>query len=387
MRFFITIVIFVSIFQVCHADKAVVEDFTDCGTWRQRERKGVTPGKWFSADLSLGGAPCKERPDGYAGFINFDLTGRQAEIGFERYKVTAAASVYADAIEFAADARGYDCKVYFILHDANKKSYYTKAIKLKPDGWLDYRLSLDADTVKNFSKMEQPVRLFRVVFALNKATKGSFMIDDIALCGDVSKKSRLTIKPVYNGIVHEPGRNVVLQYLVRNGMNKNIAVSASLNVYDYSDQPVFKKSIPVEVGAESLKYFKFDIGKLPVGSYYTKVKLTGKRINNEFNGWLAVIEPNGKRLNFKPMYFGAQDTTSWNAPYENQLHLTWFKAMGIDLVRYGTTGSRLTRFNNPECLKSTLEQVKPLLDAGILICLSYTESPPGWVQTGPYNHR
>ncbi len=363
------------------ADKAVVEDFTDCGTWRNRERSGHRPGTWFSANQSLCGAPCKDRPDGYAGVVNYDFTGKHAVTGFERYKVLASASVYADAIEFAANRMGQDVKVRFILRDAKRKNIYTPFVTLKGLGWQNYRLML------NDKKMVLPVRLRRVIFAFNDAEKGHVLIDDIALCGDVSRKNRLTVKPVYRTISHAPGKDVKLSYLIRSGMSKNVQATVKLQVFDYNDRKVYESEKPVDVDGCGVKIADFDIGKHPIGAYYTKVNITCKKINNEFQGWFAVFVPNGKRLNHKPMYFGVQDTTSWNGPAENDLHLTWLKALGIDIVRYGTTGGRLDGMEKSVNFAPAFSQLKPILDAGILVCISYIESSPGWVQSAPYHYR
>ena len=46
------------------ADRLIVEDFSDVGTWRTNGVRNVTPGKWFGADLCLGGTPDASRDDG-----------------------------------------------------------------------------------------------------------------------------------------------------------------------------------------------------------------------------------------------------------------------------------------------------------------------------------
>ena len=69
------------------------------------------------------------------------------------------------------------------------------------------------------------------------------------------------------------------------------------------------------------------------------------------------------------------------------MHLTWLKEMGIDIVRYGTSGGRFQPSEDTNGFKYFDQQLKPLHDANILVCLSYCESTPAWLQNPPYYYR
>ena len=53
------------------AERLLIEDFSDVGTWRSNPVRNTTPGKWFGADVYLGATPDASRDDGYAGKLLF----------------------------------------------------------------------------------------------------------------------------------------------------------------------------------------------------------------------------------------------------------------------------------------------------------------------------
>ena len=370
------------------ADRAIVEDFTDMGTWRARGGAGMRPSAWFAADYSLSGKPCGERADGYCGVLEFDFSGAKDNwVGFERNKVYQAASVFADAIEFSADAQGWPAGVYFGIEDANRKIYYTSTVKIDRQGWNDYSLKLNDQTVKDFKKLEQPVRLRMVRAAVYKPGEGSILLDDLALCGDISKQQALTIKPIDKKLFTLPGESAETTYLIRNGKGTAVEAQISQTVFDYNNNLVNSKAEKIKLPPYGVCKVKLSGGKLPGGVYRTVTKAESGKTSNYFDGWLAVFTPNGKRLNSTPMYFGIQDTDVWNGPSENQLHLEWLKALGADVIRYGITGGRMQPSEDVFCKEALERQLQPVMDAGILVCLSYTEGTPAWLQTGKPNHR
>ena len=106
------------------ADRLIIEDFSDVGTWRAWSRQNVTPGKWFGADLVLGATPDASRDDGYAGKLRFDFAdpAKTGSIEYQRAKASQP-EVFADGVEFDADARGIPGKIRFILEDTNGKRF------------------------------------------------------------------------------------------------------------------------------------------------------------------------------------------------------------------------------------------------------------------------
>ncbi|MBN2641902.1 MAG: hypothetical protein JXR78_09625 [Victivallales bacterium] len=367
---------------IVFADSAVVEDFTDVGTWRVRLRHGNTPGTWFSESLCLTGGSDKERPDGYKGIVDYDFSGKEPYIlGFERYKPYQTASVFADAVTFAANGNGKDFEIFFYLEDSNHKVFKTPHMKINGNTWKDYSISL-----ANI-EMEQPVRIKQVAVQFRTPGQGQVFIDDLALKGDVSRRNLVTVKPVYNGIGFLPTQEATREYLVRNSSDKQLKATVKLDVFSFDDKKVFSGKQDVSIAPEALIKVCFTIGKLPIGSYYTKAVVKNKRINNSFEGWFGVFTPNGGRLNKRPMFFGVQDTTSWNGKTENSLHMTWLKALGMDIVRYGTTGGRFQPKEDVNGFKDFDKQLKPFKDADILVCMSYCESTPEWLQNPPYHHR
>lgn len=53
------------------AERLLIEDFSDVGTWRSNPVRNTTPGKWFGVDVYLGATPDASRDDGYAGKLLF----------------------------------------------------------------------------------------------------------------------------------------------------------------------------------------------------------------------------------------------------------------------------------------------------------------------------
>ena len=122
------------------ADRLIIEDFSDVGTWRAWSRQNVTPGKWFGADLVLGATPDASRDDGYAGKLRFDFAdpAKTGSIEYQRAKASQP-EVFADGVEFDADARGIPGKIRFILEDTNGKRFATEPVELTGSGWKRYR--------------------------------------------------------------------------------------------------------------------------------------------------------------------------------------------------------------------------------------------------------
>lgn len=108
------------------AERLLIEDFSDVGTWRSNPVRNTTPGKWFGADVYLGATPDASRDDGYAGKLLFHFAdaSKAGQVDFLRAKA-GQPEVFADGVEFDINPRGISGSLRFTLEDSQGKRFMT----------------------------------------------------------------------------------------------------------------------------------------------------------------------------------------------------------------------------------------------------------------------
>ena len=362
------------------ADRLIVEDFSDVGTWRTGTSQNITPGKWFGADLILGATPDASRNDGFAGKLQFDFADAKiaGKLELLRFKASQP-EVFADGVEFDANARGINSKIVFLLEDSTGKRFATRPVTLAGNEWKHYR----SEAGKTAEQFIPPFKLCKINFEASGVSGSNYiLIDDIALTGGVSLQRKVSIRPVLSPLPTEPGKPGKISYRFRSASAQAIDGSVNYKLFDLKDKCIMEKTFPVQLAPFGNTVLEVAIPALETGSYYANCEFISGKIVSKYTDWIAVFHPNNSRKNDKPMWFGIQDTSIWNCDAENELHRGWEKMAGFDIERFGMTGARIdtgTATNFPGVRK----YLKANQDLGMLSCFSYTMSAPDYVQKKP----
>lgn len=369
--------------------RVVVADFEDVGTWRQVVSEGNKPGAWFAGVQWMGTSQSPPHADHHSGEIRFAFDSAEnargpRRVGHRRAKMSLVGG-YLNGIEFDADSLGNPVSIRFVLRDRDKKSHWTPAVRLDTEsGWRRHRLELTAERWAGHARVRFPAVLELVIVEpqVPESLEGRVLIDDIALTGAFESVHLASLAPIYSGISHEPGAAVVLRYRARNARAEAVAVAAGLVVRDLDGRDVFESRILDESGATPVipardrTTLRFDVGTLPPGGYSAEVSLwdaEGAPLA-AYDDTFCVFTPNGERINKQPMWFGVQDQTLWQGEAENELHLRWMRALGIDLNRPQLTGGRFVPAV-PSTLDAWRRMLSPFEEAGIDSSLLFIELP------------
>lgn len=362
------------------AERLVVEDFSDVGTWRTNGIRNVAPGKWFGADLCLSGVPDSSRDDGYAGKLLFDFAdaAKSGQLDFIRAKA-AQPEVFADGVEFDINPRGVSGKLWFTLEDSARKRFGTVPAEFSGEGWRRCRSGL-GDAA---AKYTGPFKLHMVHFE-GKGVSGSnyVLVDDIAMTGDVSRRRTVSIRPVVASLATEPGKPGKAAYRFRSASANPVAGTVNYRLFDGAGKERFKQSYPLALKPFGVAVLEVGLPPLEIGSYNASLEFESGKIKSDYTDWIAVFHPNHGRKNSRPMWFGIQDTSIWNGEAENALHYEWMKLAGFDIERLGITGNRLDNgeVTNFEGFDKYLAANR---DAGMIACVSYTEGVPAYTLEKP----
>ncbi len=371
------------VFSANAADRLIIEDFSDVGTWRTWAVRNITPGKWFGADLVLGAAPDASRDDGFAGKLQFDFAdaAQTGQLDFQRFKIYQP-EVFAEAVEFDANPRGIDCKLYFSLEDTNNKRFTTEPVVLNGGEWKRFR----SEVGKKGAEFTPPFKLYKIHFEATGVSGANYiLIDDIALSGGVSRQRKVSIRPVLASLAMEPGRAGKVAYRLRSASEQPLKGTFNYKLFDSRNHCSFEVNFPVAMDAFGLHTLEFELPALEIGSYHAVCEFTSGKIQNSYADWIAVFRPNNGRKNHAPMWFGIQDTDIWNCDAENALHGEWKKLIGFDIERFGITGARVD-IGSATNFPGVRKYLKANEDIGILTCFSYNEGVPDYVQEKP-KHR
>lgn len=368
--------------------RIMLDDFSDLSSWMGWPLRGMRPGhNVLPYQLGFGAGPDASRDDGGTGMIDYDFVKPGGLIVFEKNSVYKNPAV-AEAIEFDANPQGYECEVYFELMDrSDKAKFRTLPVKLSGNAWKRYRLELNEKTVENFDSLVFPVAVRQLCFAGGGAGKGRVLLDDLCFIADLSDgNGAVTIHPEYDGLAHAPDRPVRQGYRIRNNWSRPVETVVSIDVFDIADRKLFSAKKTVKIGAYGVGRVSFDVGRFArKGSYRTEVKAENPSAKQSFTGWFGVFEPNNRRLNGKPMWFGVEDQGLRNFRYEEELHVGWMKMLGIDIIRGNAIGSQLEQVPFTDFgYEQYREMYRPHFDAGILLLFSYAGEVPGWTGRKPF---
>lgn len=362
--------------------RLMLDDFSDCSSWMGAAYSGIRPGhNVLPYQLGFGAGPDASRDDGGTGMIDYDFVKSGGLMVFEKNAVYKNPAV-AEAIEFDANPQGYECEIYFELMDRSDKARFrTSPVKLSGNGWKRYRLELNAGNVRNFNELVFPVAIRQLGFIGGRPGKGRVLLDDLCFVIDQSGGTgAITVHPEYRGLAHGVNRPVQQEYRIRNNWNRPVENTVSIDVYDIADRKLFSARKKLKVGAYGLGRIAFDVGRFPKkGSYRTEVTVRNPLAEQRFTGWFGVFEPNNKRLNSKPMWFGVEDQGLRNFRYEEELHVGWMKMLGIDIIRGNVLGNQLEKVPHSDFGYQQYQRMyQPHFDAGIQLIFSYAGDVPGW---------
>ncbi len=363
--------------------KVMVEDFSTISSWRGAPIRGGRPGAHPPFDFNFGSVPDARRDDGWAGILRFDFSEPNGEVSFEKNAVFLREVVPME-IEFSADTRGHAGEIFFTFSDRMKQTVKSKPIRLSGEGWNNYRMKLDSETVPGFEMLRLPLSIRRLHFRAYKAGKGEIMLDDIAFRADVSAPEFQTmILPVYEKLAAEPGKPVAIRFQLRNGLPEAAGLRLLLTVSGVDGEIIARREGETIIAPEGMAFQEFRLSPFDrKGAYRLELTVNNGKSVSRFTGWIGVFTPNNGRLNHTPMYFGVEDQEIQTAPYEAELHAGWMKQLGTDIVRAGVIGTRLEEIRDDRSGYDALLRLwKPYLDAGMLLIFEYGELVPRWTLT------
>lgn len=361
--------------------KKIVTDFEDFGTWRMKESSGVKPGYWWPAYLNLSGSDLVKYHEDYVGELrfSFDPQGKGPfVIGFERFKMSGL-SGFLNGIEFDADARQLPVSLRFVIQDSTNKAFRTAPIALTGNGWMHYRLEINAETLKGFADCKFPARLKRISLESATPCEGSIFLDDIALTGRFTKRDQIGLTPIYDGVYYPPGKNITLHYRLRNARQEALSGDVNVEVKDFAGKKLLSKNAATSLAANGVAEVAFEIGALPIGAYEVVVTAKAGEFKAELQDHFGVFIPNAGRPNRHPMWFGIGDQGTWQGDTENKRHLEWMKLLGVDVDRFGFFSNRFTPENAEVGFAGWRRLIKERADSNIDILFLWSDSPP-WTQ-------
>ena len=189
------------------AERLLIEDFSDVGTWRSNPVRNTTPGKWFGVDVYLGATPDASRDDGYAGKLLFHFAdaSKAGQVDFLRAKA-GQPEVFADGVEFDINPRGISGSLRFTLEDSQGKRFMTSPAEFSGEGWRRCR----AEVGKAAEGFTGPFKLYKIHFEAKGVSGSNYvLVDDFALTGDVSRRRTVSIRPVVSSLAGQAGQGVL----------------------------------------------------------------------------------------------------------------------------------------------------------------------------------
>ncbi|MFA6959731.1 MAG: hypothetical protein WC205_03150 [Opitutaceae bacterium] len=360
--------------------RVMIDDFADISSWLGGAIRGNDPAATAPFYFGMGSVPDARRDDGYAGALDFIFIEDRGEARFEKNSAYLM-PVMPSAIGFSADAEGHSGEVSFSFADALGREHRTQPVRIEGNGWQDHLLTLGRGTFANFDAIKFPVHLRHVHLRVDKAASGRVLLDDLYYLADISDPARqLAIHPEYSGLVQKPGAPVHLGFRVRNGLSTDVDAALKLNIYDANNRLVRTAEKHLPIPRFGLGKVAFDLpGFAEVGPYRIELAANNATARHTFDGWLAVFEPNGKRVNTVPMWFGIEDQEINTYKHEARLHAEWMKLLGVDLQRSGLMGSRAERVRGTTLGYKGVSEMWEPYDGDIMILLDYASGMPSWL--------
>ncbi len=362
--------------------KILLDDFSDISSWLGGYGAGARPGAAHPFSFSFGSIPDPRRDDGWAGAMYFDTVAPRGEARFSKNAIFKMATV-PRVILFSADPEGNAGEISFVLIDRFDRTFDTRPVRIEGNGWRDYRLELNPETVRGYDKMGFPVALRTIRYRNDKPAKSRILLDDLYFIADMSDPARqLVVRPDYERLDYAPGTPVTMSFRLRNARPEAVRAALELRVFDPERKCVCRRELSAGIAAGGFTRVQFDLGTFEKkGGYRIELKADNGFVSHTFGGWLGVFKPNNGRFNRIPMWFGIEDQEVNTAPYEAGLHVSWMKLLGIDMIRggllgHGVEGARGTSIG----FDGYRELWKPHVEAGLDICLDYAGGIPGWTQ-------
>lgn len=329
----------------------VLEDFEDFASWRTHATNSGQPEgeRAYGQNLWLSGLhdPGLAKNGQGVGQLRywFKDNGEPKRIWATRGEVRNREAII-DQLRFWANPKGYPAKIWFELLDARDKKFTTPAIDLTGNDWKEYFLNFNATTIPQLANLQYPFRLNYIFMSSEKGGKGDILLDDLTVIGAVDRGKRVQIRRVYEGISYNPDSPLVVSYTVRNVTDKPLSTPLESVLYSSFDptrqKPVATVKTPLTIPPHTAIEVKVDFGKIPQGHYQALLSVSTPTVEVVELDMIAVMKPNGKRINKTPMWFGSMHPGDWIAAPENAFVLNNVVVpLGLDCYRTGPPDKNL----------------------------------------------
>ncbi|MBC2602904.1 sugar-binding protein [Puniceicoccus vermicola] len=367
--------------EVSGADRLVIEDFEDVGTWRARPLEGMPPEAWFSGNTYLAASREQVSSGDYSGELRYWFAGDEGPylMSLEREKASRK-SAFIDEIGFQANTMGQSLGLAFQIEDSRGNFFYTKEIGLDSADWQEYSLPLNGDTVPDFKSLRFPAVVRKLMLSKESPGRGVIYIDDLAITGRLSRANRLEIRPVLRPLASEPGEPIRLDYRILNASSSEQTGELKLAFGEVRGGASNQLETSFTVAPHDETVASFVLPSMPLGAYRGHLLAKTGKLETRYLDFFAVFEPNGGRINREPMWFAVQDFSSWQGPAENALHIEWMQELGIDLVRLMAIGDWLEVREGEISAQDYKRMMDDLGEAGLDVFLLYADAVPGWTQ-------
>ncbi len=359
-----------------------LDDFADISSWLGGFGEGARPGSAHPFNFNFGSVPDPRRDDGWAGALNFDTVAPRGLARFSKNSIFLL-KLRPQAVLFSADAEGHSGEVGFVFRDRFDRSYETKGVKIEGEGWRDYRLELNAETVPGFDKIIYPIAMMSIHYRNDLPATGRILLDDFYYEGDITKpEHQISIHPDYEKLDYAPKENVTLSYRFRNGRPEAVDLALELKVLDSDRKVLLQRKASLKLDAFGFGRVAFNLGGFDrKGGYTVELAAKNGKVTANHLGWLGIFKANHGRVNQTPMWFGIEDQEVNTAPYEAELHAKWMKVLGADMMRGGFLGAKAEEVPGSSFGFDGFRKLwQPHVDAGLMICLDYAGAIPAWTQ-------
>ena len=363
--------------------RVLLDDFADISSWLLVNTSGRVPGTVSPFHFSLGSVPEQSRDDGWAGALQFALAESGGSASFQKNRLYKMVQ-WPRAVLFSANTEGLGGSLQFRFLDKFNVRITTSPFKLQSEpGWRDYRLELNEQTMAEWAKCHFPLRLDCLIYISERPATGRILIDDLFYEGDVSAPDlQLDIRPEYHGLTVAPGAPASMTFRLRNSLAEQVTPRLTLAVLDCQRTELVRREATAALGPFSLGKVTFDLGAFQnKGGYEVRLTADTGKCRRQYLGWLGVCEPNNRRLNTKPMWFGIEDQEINTAPYEATLHASWMKLLGIDLIRCGMHGSKAEPLRDGSIGFDGLRRLwEPHVATGADLLMDFANTLPAWTR-------
>lgn len=331
--------------------RVVLEDFEDLSSWRtwavntaQPEGERYYGGYTYICGVLDGSAPsgCALGKMRYC-FKPSKRPGKKDNWMRAKRGTVSAREAFMDRIEFMANPQGYPCEIQFQVVDSAGKLVFTPTVELSGKDWRRCSIDLTPKSWPTALQLTPPLRIENIWMRSAEGGTGDVLLDDIAAIGFASRDQRVAIRPVWDGLACSPDRPLVLRYLVRNALDRELNAPMKAVLYSAYD-PRHEKRLAEKVVAVKIPKWgeirqSVDFGVQPYGQYEVELKLQAEGVAAECLDFASVARLNGGRVNKSPMWIGSQHPGSWISDAENKFVFKQVVApLGLDCYRTGAPG-------------------------------------------------